>query len=122
MGLLEKIFGSRSSGSASADALNELDDEDVDVLHAPPDHYIKPFSVRNEGDVAVVEAELASKNVVLLDIAPAARNQQLKGVLGKLKAVTRALNGDMARISEDKIIVAPAGIRIVKRTKRREGQ
>lgn len=120
MGLFDKLFGGSGGKAVSVDdAMNALEDESVDVLHEPADYYVKPLSLENDGDVGIVEAELRAKNVVLLNIAPLVRNPaRLKESLNRLTASAQSLDGDIARISEDKILLTPARMKIVKSTKK----
>ncbi|HIH20892.1 TPA: cell division protein SepF [Candidatus Micrarchaeota archaeon] len=90
--------------------------EEVDVLHKEADFYVKPIALQRETDVSIVEEELKSRNLVLLNIAPIAKNStKLKEVIAKLKSFTVEQNGDIARIDEDKILLTPHNVKIVKR-------
>ncbi len=90
--------------------------EEVDVLHKEADFYVKPIALQRETDVSIVEEELKSRNLVLLNIAPVARNpQKLKDVVSRLKGFVVEINGDIARIDEDKILLTPHNVKIVKR-------
>ncbi len=119
MGLLDVILGAPSKGVSLDDAMQSLEDEDIDLLHEPADYYVKPLSLESDADLAIVESEIKSRNVVLLNIAPLARNPpRLKESLSKLTSITQAASGDIARISEDKILVTPQGMKIVKSAKK----
>ncbi|MEK6924207.1 MAG: cell division protein SepF [Candidatus Micrarchaeota archaeon] len=121
MGILDKIFGSSAAGNHGSleEAMNALEDEDLDVLHAPADYYVKPMALEGDGDLATIEGELKARNVVLLNIAPMARNPpKLKESLSKLSSITQSVGGDIARISEDKILLTPARMQIKKSSKR----
>jgi len=119
MGLLDKIFSSKQEGFDVEQAMNALEDEHIDMLHEPADYYVKPISLETDSDIGVVESELKARNVVLLNIAPFSRNpMKLKESLGKITAMTAAMDGDIARISEDKVIVTPSRMKIVKQAKR----
>ncbi len=92
--------------------------EEVDVLHKEADFYVKPIALQRETDVSIVEEELKSRNLVLLNITPIAKNPaRLKEVISKLKTCVTELNGDIARIDEDKILLTPHNVKIVKRRK-----
>ena len=92
--------------------------EDVDYLHKAADYYVKPIALQADGDVKIVEEELQQKNHVILNISPMARNPaKLKGVIAELKIFVHGLNGDMARLDEDKILLTPHNVKIVKRRK-----
>jgi len=90
--------------------------EEVDVMHKAADFYVKPIALQSDGDVKIVEEELKQKNLVLLNISPIARNpNKLKESVNSLKSFVNALNGDIARIDEDKILLTPANVKIVKK-------
>lgn len=90
--------------------------EEVDILHKEADFYVKPIALQRETDVSIVEEELKSRNLVLLNITPIARNpQKLKEVVSRLKGFAVEINGDIARIDEDKILLTPHNVKIVKR-------
>ena len=120
MGIFSKI--SASLGLSREMSLDEFmtagDAEEVDVMHKSASMYVKPIALQADGDVRIVEEELANKNIVLLNISPVARNpQKLKQYVDVLKRYTMQVNGDMARIDEDKILLTPNDIKIVKRRK-----
>lgn len=92
--------------------------EDVDVLHKSADFYVKPIALQTENDVNIVREELKQRNIILLNISPLARNPaKLKTVVMELKDITVKMNGDIARIDEDKLLLTPANVKIVKRKK-----
>ncbi len=119
MGLFDMFLGAPSKPVSVDEAMQSLEDEDVDLLHEPAEYYVKPLSLESDADVAVVENEIRLKNVVLLNIAPLARNApRLKESLSKLSAAAMSVNGDIARISEDKILVTPQGMKIMRSAKK----
>ncbi|MFA4946424.1 MAG: cell division protein SepF [Candidatus Micrarchaeia archaeon] len=90
--------------------------EEVDVMHESADFYVKPISLQTEADVKIVEEELKNRNIVLLNITPIARNpQKLKDAIASLRKYASDLNGDVARIDENKILLTPARVKIVKK-------
>lgn len=90
--------------------------EDIDVMHQRADFYVKPIALQNDGDLKIVEEELNQKNLVLLNITPVARNPaKLKAAIEHLRKFTSHMNGDIARIDEDKIMLTPANVKIVKK-------
>lgn len=80
------------------------------------DAYVKPISLQTESDIKLVEQELLKKNIVLLNITPYARSPtKLKDAIAQLKTLIVGMNGDIARIDDDKILVTPANVKIVKK-------
>lgn len=118
MGILSKL--SRSFGMSRDLSVDEFmsaaEAEGIDVMHEAADFYVKPISLQSEADAKIVEEELNNKNIVLLNITPIARNPaKLKNVVTELRKFVQKINGDIARIDEDKILLTPAKVKIVKR-------
>lgn len=119
MGFFDSIFGSKSQPVNVDQAMNALEDEDVDVIHGPAEYYVKPISLDSDVDLDVVQTELGSKNVVLLSVSAASRNPaKLKEQLSRLSGFAQSINGDIARISEDKILITPSNMKIAKNSKK----
>ena len=122
MGLFDRLMARDEPARGGMDldrAMDSLEDESVDALHEPADFYVKPLSLETDADISVVEGELKSRNVVLLNIAPFMRNPaKLKESLSKLTSIAASIDGDIARISEDKVILTPGRMKIVKHAKK----
>jgi len=99
--------------------MDSVDMENVDVLHEAADFYVKPISLENESDVSIVMDELKQKNLVLLNVSSMKRNTaKLKMIVDNIKAHVHKINGDIARIDEDKILLTPSKVKIVKTRKK----
>jgi hypothetical protein len=98
--------------------MNSAEMENVDVMNEPADFYIKPLALMQESDLAVIEAELQKKNIILLNISEMAkRPNTLKGIIDKLKVYVAKTNGDIARLDEVKILLTPSKVKIIKSRK-----
>ncbi len=122
MGILSKI--TKALGLSKELNVEEFmtasEAEEVDVLHKAADFYVKPVSLQADSDIKVVEEELRQKNIILLNITPIARNPiKLKSAVNELRSFAHSINGDIARIDEDKILLTPHNVKIVKRKKLR---
>jgi len=92
--------------------------QDVDVLNEPADFYIKPFALVSEEDVPVIQAELNKRNIMLVNITEAMkRPNTLKNMIAALKEYVSKINGDIAQIDNDKILIVPAKVKIIKSKK-----
>jgi uncharacterized protein len=118
MGFFSKIsksFGLQSDMNVD-EFMSAAEAEEVDVLHESADFYVKPIALQTEADMKIVEEELGNKNIILLNVSPIARNAvKLKTAVTDLKKFVQTINGDMARIDDDKILVTPHNVKIVKR-------
>ena len=98
--------------------MNAAEMEDVDVMHEPADHYVKPVSLQQQTDADLIKKELNGGNIVLMNIAEMAkRPNTLKGVVDDLKDFADKIDGDIARLDTEKILLTPKKIKIIK-TKR----
>ncbi len=114
---LTKSLGIQSEMNVD-EFMSAAEAEEVDVMHQSAKFYVKPIALQSDNDAIVVEEELTNANLVLLNISPMSRNPtRLKAIVQKLKDFTVKTNGDMARIDEDKILLTPAEVKIVKRRK-----
>ena len=120
MGIFDKLgqtFGSQK-GMNIEDYMNSAEMEDVDLLHEPADMYIKPVTITSERDVEPIEQEVSKKNIILLDISelnkrPNTRNQ----IITHLKTFADKINGDIGQIDENRILITPSKVKIIKRKK-----
>ncbi|MEM2963625.1 MAG: cell division protein SepF [Candidatus Anstonellales archaeon] len=117
MGIFEKI--SRGLGLGRDMNIEEYMDtvemENVDVLHEAADFYVKPIALESEEDISVIQDELKKKNIILLNVTPISKQpNRLKRIIDELKTYITKTNGDIARIDNDKILLTPSKVKIVK--------
>ena len=118
MGFFDKLVGGKSEDDKVPN-LQEVMDEDGDVVSPPADFYVKKLDLRNEGDVDLALKELADGNIIILNVLPIAKQEnRLKTIIGKIKANSRKINGDIARLDEKTaphlILLTPGNVKIVK--------
>ncbi len=123
MGFFDKL--GKSLGTVNEinveDYMNSDEMEGVDVLNEPADFYIKPFSLQQESDVQAIEAELQKKNIILLNISELNKRPNTRNaILDEIRNYITKINGDIARIDQDKIILTPTKVKIIKSKKSAE--
>lgn len=113
---LGKMFGKKGGITENEDDYLDLDIERYEEgLKAAEDvkMYIKTAEVTGLYDVPELKKEIYAGNTLILDISVA---KQDKGLLEKvvkdLKMAAFDVGGDIAGIGVDRVIVAPAGIKI----------
>ena len=117
---LGKAFGVTKELNVD-DFMTAAEAEHVDVMHVEASAYVKPITLQMDSDIKLVEQELSSKNIVLLNISAYARNPtKLKAAVAQLRHFVGTIGGDIARIDEDKIMLTPAKVKIVKKIKHRQ--
>ena len=113
MGLLDKLFG--KGETTEAPDLEEVMDSEGDAKNPPADFYEKRIDLRNEGDADLAIKELTQKNIIIMNILPLSKQpNRLKGILAKLKSQTGKINGDIALLSQDALLLTPTNVKIVK--------
>ena len=98
------------------DYMNSEEMENVDVMNEPADFYIKPLALQQESDLHIIEEELQKKNIILLNISEMdKRPNTQKTIVESIKEYITKINGDIARIDQDKILLTPAKVKIIKK-------
>ena len=113
MGLLDKIFG-----KGEQDDVPDLEDvmsSDGDVVNPPADFYVKRIELRNEGDANVTLSELKQKNIIILNLKPLSKQpNRLKTIVSQLKNNSDKINGDIALLTQETLILTPENVKIIK--------
>jgi uncharacterized protein len=113
--LLEKLLGKEDSVDIE-EILNNLDVEE-ETMYDNADAFVKPLNLNQQEDVAMTITEAKAGNIVLLNISDLSKRNAIKLrelVLGVREGV-HAIDGDIARISHDKILVTPSKVKIIKK-------
>lgn len=123
MGLFDKL-GKNLGMSASSKSLDveeymrAAEMEDVDLMHEPADHYVKPVALQEQSDVELIKKELDAGNIILMNIAEISKRPNTRNTLiADLKAHIEKINGDIAQIDNEKVILTPGKIKIIKTRK-----
>jgi len=82
--------------------------------------YVKPIKLDQHSNLDKIVKEIKANNIVILDIKALLRNVAMRKLLmDHISEVKRLIvdnmGGDLARISEEKILVVPGDIRILSR-------
>ncbi|MGC8479756.1 MAG: cell division protein SepF [Candidatus Micrarchaeia archaeon] len=122
MGLFNKLGNAMGSSSSKGinieDYMNSAEMEDVDVLHEPADMYIKPVSASTENDAELIQEEISKGNIILLDISELNKRPTTRSnIISKLKSYTDKINGDIGQIDENRVLITPSKVKIIKRKK-----
>ena len=118
--VLKKITKGFSSKKEEEMDLNELM-QSLDKVEEPKDveRYIKPIEYEDDASIEDVLEEVEDGNIVLFDLKIIEKNARKRAeVLSNLKKSINNLGGDIARLDEIRVLVAPKGIKIIKRIRR----
>ena len=115
MAFLEKVLR-KEDGIDIEEFLNNLDTEDENI-YEDADAFVKPMALNGDEDIENVVKELKQGNIVLLNIEGLSKRNaiKLKELITKIKSNTEEIDGDIARISHDKVLVTPSKVKIIKK-------
>lgn len=115
MAFLEKVFKNKNEDVNIEEFLNSLDVEEESMPDA--DVYVKPISLNNDSDSQNAIKEIKDGNIVLLNIGDMSKRNaiKLREMVNAIKGEVDSIDGDIARISTDRVLVTPAKCKILKR-------
>lgn len=116
MAFIEKLVGSKKEDIDIEDFLNILDNED-DTLYEDADAFVKPITLNTDADMALIIEEAKKGNIVLVNIADLAKRNaiKLRDFITQIRDAIDGINGDIARISHEKVLVTPSKVKIIKK-------
>jgi len=115
LGFFDKVIKKESSVDLE-DFLNNLDQVQEET-YENADALVKPLDLNTEVDAEAIVREIKQGNLVLANIADLNKRNKgkLKELLGRIKSEIRAIDGDMAGISADRVLVTPSKVKIIKK-------
>ena len=116
MGFFNKVMDKGNQEVDLEDFLNNLD-EVQEETYDDADAFVKPMDLVVDADVDAIMKEVKTGNIVLMNISDLAKRnaQKLKELVGILKEQVKAIDGDVARISQGRVLVTPSKVKIIKR-------
>jgi hypothetical protein len=96
--------------------LNTLDEEPEET-YDNADAFVKPMDLIVETDADAIIAEVKNGNIALVNIGDLSKRNamKLKELVSIIKERVDEMDGDIARISDDRVLVTPARVKIIKR-------
>ncbi|MGB9635033.1 MAG: cell division protein SepF [Candidatus Micrarchaeia archaeon] len=121
MGILQKFSSALGLGGSEMNLQEYLNTEDLENLAEEEETvaaYVKPVALESMKVISEVQEELNNGNIILLNISPMLKDERmLSEVVNRLKEHATKIRGDIARIDNEKILLTPSRIKIVKRRK-----
>lgn len=116
MGLFDKVMSKKEEPVDLEEFLNNLDEVE-DEKYEDADAFVKPMDLVVDADVNSIVTEVKSGNLVLMNISDLSKRNalKLKELIGQVKAEIQAIDGDIARISQGRVLVTPSKVKIIKR-------
>jgi SepF-like predicted cell division protein (DUF552 family) len=91
------------------------------VIETPPETnetqvttYLKAMPLRELGDLETVKTEVKNGNIIILRITPLASKsiEDVKQAVNQLYEFAESINGDIARLGDERVVICPDKIRI----------
>jgi SepF-like predicted cell division protein (DUF552 family) len=76
--------------------------------------YLKAMPLRTLSDLDTIRREVESDNILILKVTPLASKsiKDIKKAVNELCEFVKAIDGDIARLGEERIVITPSGVRI----------
>lgn len=78
--------------------------------------YLKAFTIKDPSDLDAIKADIKKGMILILKVTPLAQKDvaKLRNMVEEIHQIAKRENADIARLGEERIIVAPSGIKIWK--------
>lgn len=78
--------------------------------------YLKAFTIKDTSDLDAIDADIKKGMILILKVTPLAQKDvaELRNMVEEIHQIAKRENADIARLGEERIIVAPSGIKIWK--------
>ncbi|MEE9410953.1 MAG: cell division protein SepF [Candidatus Heimdallarchaeota archaeon] len=78
--------------------------------------YLKAITLRDQSDLHSIKEDIKKNMILILRVTPLAQKDvdQLRKVVEELYSIAKTSGADIARLGEERIIVAPSGVKIWK--------
>jgi SepF-like predicted cell division protein (DUF552 family) len=113
----DKVFETKKGEDIDIeDFLNNLDVEE-EAVYDDADAFVKPISLQTNEDAQAVVDEAKAGNIVLLNISDLAKRNALKlrDLVTQIRDQIDEIDGDIARISHDRVLITPSKVKIIKK-------
>ena len=112
MGIVSKIFGDKKSGTVEGYIDLEKYVQSPDQLKSAKMH-VRMGEIQKYEDVKQFTDYVYGGNVLILDFSPIAEEEViLKRITSDLKKLTDEVNGDIAGIGKNLMIISPSDVKI----------
>ena len=76
--------------------------------------YLRSFPLTTINDIEKIKDHVESNNIVILRITPLANKDvnQLKDAVQNLYTFAESINGDIARLGEERVVITPPGVQV----------
>ena len=115
MGIVDKILGDKKSGNVEGYVDLEKYVESTEGADAAS-MYVRVGEIQRYEDLKEFADYVYGGNVLILDFTPIAEEEViLKRITGDLKKLAKEINGDIAGIGNNLMIVSPSNVKVERR-------
>lgn len=78
--------------------------------------YLKAITIRDPSDIHTIKEDIKKNMILILRVTPLAQKDvdKLRKLVEELYSVAKSAEADIARLGEERIIVAPSSVKIWK--------
>ncbi|HNV00859.1 MAG TPA: cell division protein SepF [archaeon] len=115
MGFFNNVMA-KSESVDLEDVLNNMDQIEEES-YENADAFVKPMDLIVDADASAVINEAKAGNIVLVNIADLKKRNanKLRELISVIKGEIKKIDGDMAAISQERLLVTPAKVKIIKK-------
>jgi uncharacterized protein len=115
VGFFNKVM-TKDEGVDLEDFLNNLD-EVQEESYDDADAFVKPMDLVVDADINAIMSEVKNGNLVLVNITDLSKRNvlKLKELISIIKDQVKSIDGDIARISQGRVLLTPSKVKIIKR-------
>jgi len=76
--------------------------------------YLKAITIRDQSDIHSIKEDIKKGMILILRVTPLAQKnvEELRKVVEELYSIAKNSNADIARLGEERIIIAPSNVKI----------
>jgi len=76
--------------------------------------YLKAITIRDSSDIHSIKEDIKKGMILILRVTPLAQKnvEELRKVVEELYSIAKNSNADIARLGEERIIIAPSNVKI----------
>ena len=117
MGIVGKILGDKKSGDVGGYIdLEKYVESSGGNVSGPAKMHVRVGEIQRYEDLKEFTDYIYGGNVLILDFSPIAEEEViLKRITNDLKKLTKEINGDIAGIGNNLMIIAPADVKVERR-------
>lgn len=100
--------------AAEGDGKTEVPKTEESSSSEPSKIYLKAVPLRSLSDIEGIKNEVRSGTILIVKVSPLANRsiEDVKKAVNDLCEFIKTIDGDIARLGEERVVVTPSGVRI----------